>query len=100
MPGKEQFHGKSRGLQMVAHQAGNIGIVFDHKNAGFHMPIVAGVPKSCADCNQIETIGFAKPEALWLFDLDQQIAMTIKPKTLASRDHGSRAVFSDDGRPS
>jgi hypothetical protein len=43
---------------MMAHQPGNIGIVFNHKDAWFHTGIVAGLSQYCADCNQIETFGF------------------------------------------
>ena len=34
--GGEHFHRESVRFQMVPHQAGNVRIVFDHKDAGFH----------------------------------------------------------------
>ena len=40
--GGEHFHRESIRFQMMPHQAGNIRIVFDHKDAGFHGSIVAG----------------------------------------------------------
>src|SRR5271167_2412451 len=40
---------------MMAHQARNIRIVLNHKDAWFHTGIVAGRPEYCPDCNQIET---------------------------------------------
>src|SRR5271167_4078512 len=40
---------------MMAHQARNIRIVLNHKDAWFHTGIVSGRPEYCPDCNQIET---------------------------------------------
>ena len=39
---REKLNGKSSAFEVVAHQAGNIRVVFNHVNVLFHEDIVAG----------------------------------------------------------
>src|SRR5690348_8758490 len=81
---------------MMAHQPGNIRIVFYNKDAGFHRHIVAGDRQNSSFCNLIETIQSNGRESLGA-KVDDQVSGIVDLEGRSGRHHCGRTVLSNDG---